>query len=129
MPKSQTVWSNATKNPDAWVATARTATAWGNEANFPASYHYSDATLTYNNVARPYNYISAFPTDQLNSRNKTSWSAANKNVSTWSNEAPQLVGYTYDSSATFDSGFAYDYSMASANQSNNKNATTWVVTV
>lgn len=128
MAKSQTAWSSSSKNSDPWVVAGRTPTSWGNESNFPVSYTYSDPTLTYSSSTRTYNYISAVPADQSNSKNPTTWAGESKNTVSWSNESPVQVGYLYDSSATYDSPFAYDYTTAAANQSNSKNATAWVST-
>lgn len=129
MARSQTAWSNSTKTPDAWAVASRNATAWGNESNFPASYTYSDPTLTYNSSTRVYNYISAIPADQSNSRNPTTWNGATKNAVVWASELIPQTGYPYDSSAVYDSSYAYDFTVPGGNQSNNRNPTSWAVTV
>lgn len=129
MSKSQTIWSNSTKNTDAWAVAAKNSTAWNNESNFPASYAYSNASLTYNSATRPYNYISVIPADQLNNRNPTAWIGATRNTDSWSNESVPQVGYNYDSLAVYDSTYTYDYTMMVANQSNNKNESIWAVVV
>jgi hypothetical protein len=129
MARSQTAWSNSTKNTDSWSVTTRNSTVWGNESNFPASYIYSDASLTYNSPTRPYNYISAVPADQLNNRNPTAWTGATRNTDSWSNESLPQVGYLFDSTAVYDSSYTYDFTMMVSNQSNNKNTGAWVVVV
>lgn len=129
MARSQTAWSNSTRNTDAWAVAARTATTWGNEAGFPASYTYSDASLTYNSATQPYNYITAVPPNELNNRNPTTWVGATETSTSWSNESVSQVGYLYDSSALYDSAYTYDFTTFVANQSNNKNAVTWAVVV
>lgn len=129
MARSQTAWSNSTKNTDSWTVTTRNSTVWGNESNFPNSYLYSSANLTYNNASRPYNYISAVPTDQSNNRNPTAWAGISKSINSWSNESVSQVGYNYDSTVVYDSTYTYDFTMMVVNQSNNKNAATWAVVV
>jgi|SRR6185312_5069534 len=129
MSKSQTIWSNNSKNIDLWVTATRNTTIWNNESNFPSYYLYSDSTLTYTNASRTYSYISAVPTDQTNNKNPTTWTKGLENSTTWSNESLPQLGYTYDSTAVYDSTYTYDYTMFVQNQSNNKNVTAWAVVV
>jgi hypothetical protein len=123
MSKSQTAWSTSTKTAVPWVAVGKSGTAWSNEANMLAPYLYSDATIPYSSATITYNYFSA---NQLNNRNPTSWLAGSKYAISWSNESVAQIGYAYDSSATYDNAFAYDYVVPVTNQSNNKKSTAWV---
>lgn len=129
MARNQTAWSSSTKNTDVWAATTKNSTAWNNESNFPASYAYSDASLTYNSPTRPYNYITAVPADQSNNRNPTAWTGATRSSINWSNESTGQIGYLFDSIQTYDSTYTFDFTTFVANQSNNKSADTWMVVV
>lgn len=95
MAKSQTAWSNSTKNSDSWVTTGRTAvawangitknatiftitprgtTGWGNESATTTTYTYNQAGVTYNQAGYYYNYI-IFAPNQTNNKNNTNWTA------------------------------------------------------
>lgn len=72
MAKSQTVWSNATKNTNQWVKVGRNGSQWQSTATQQVPYLYDSPTITYDN-AFTYDYLAPIA-NQTNNKNASMWS-------------------------------------------------------
>lgn len=92
MSKSQTQWSNSTKNTDTWIGASKSTSAWvsnntknpavftvasrntdnwSNESVVQIAYFYDDPTITYDN-AFSYDYLVPVA-NQSNNKQPTAW--------------------------------------------------------
>lgn len=72
MAKSQTVWSNSTRNTGSWTPVTPNNSTWSNESTAGTSYTYNQAGVTYNQAGYYYNFIT-FVANQSNNKSAVNW--------------------------------------------------------
>lgn len=123
------------KTPTPWSPSTKTPSAWSTGTNPLETYTYDSPTLTYSSPVMLYNYISQPSPNQTNTKEPTEWADEDKSPTEWADDEKSptewangsvvQVGYLYDSPATYDSDFTFDFTTPAGNQTNDKTPTNW----